>query len=102
MKYVRPYTVILATALICSAGCTPIGSTVDTDDGYYTEIRMSELEYRTFLAKQTSSILSMLVSHAAVLVRSGSGLYLLYSFAGYKVSDILLTEESAALLQIVL
>ena len=66
MKYVRPYTVILATAMICSAGCTPIGSTVDTDDGYYTEIRMSELEYRTFLAKQTSSILSMLVSHAAL------------------------------------
>ncbi|MBO6230659.1 MAG: hypothetical protein IK990_15100 [Ruminiclostridium sp.] len=62
----KPYTVLLAAALLCSSGCMQVGSTVDPDDGYYTEIRMSELEYRTFLAKKTSGILNMLVSHAAL------------------------------------
>ena len=62
----KPYAVLFAAALLCTSGCKQVGSTVDPDDGYYTEIRMSELEYRTFLAKKTSGILNMLVSHAAL------------------------------------
>ncbi len=73
MKYVRPFSVILAAAVICSAGCAQVGSTVDTDEGYFTEIRMSELEYRTFLAKKTSDILGMLVSHAALAENIADG-----------------------------
>jgi|GEM_PF-2620808 len=55
--------------------CKQVGSTVSTDDGYYTDLRMSETEYQVFIAKKTSVILDKLAAHAAAATNIANGEY---------------------------
>ena len=69
--------IVIACLLLAlsASGCKQVGSTVSTDDGYYTELRMSETEYQVFISKKTSVILDKLAAHAAAASNIANGEY---------------------------
>lgn len=67
------YALATAIAVFSTSGCIQVGTTVSTEDGYYTEQRMSEIEYDTFIAKKTSVILDKLAAHAACSTNIANG-----------------------------
>ena len=67
--------VLLFFAILSLCSCSGPGGLVNTEEGYYTEIRMSEIEYETFIAKKTAPILDKLAAHAAMSTNISNGEY---------------------------
>jgi len=71
----KKFAILALTAILLVSGCKQVGSTVEKEDGYYSETRMSETEYQIFVSKQISPVKNNLVAHAATATNIANGEY---------------------------
>lgn len=71
----KKLAILALSAILLMSGCKQVGSTVEKEDGYYSETRMSEMEYQVFVAKQISPVKNNLLTHIATATNIANGEY---------------------------